>query len=182
MGMHSVSCWRLSDKEDTPFASGCLPVDSPFSSRVVFILPLHHDDNRIRPPWRLTIPPVASVKPDNPFLGRKVGRSHLERLPFLTPVTSILLLTEALTFGRRGAHFRENCVRISANIQVDIQVKRVRNLTFAAIILSADRGAHFREKECSLSGEGVLTFGRRGAHFREKSMRKTYSISIRFGL
>jgi hypothetical protein len=153
MGVHSVSCWRLSDKEDAPFVSGCLPDGSPFSSRVVFILPLHHDDDRIRPTWSLTVPQVASVKPDNPLLGRKVGRSPLERLPLLTPVPPIPSSTEVLTFGRRGAHFREKCARISANIQVDIRVKRVRNLTFADIILSADRGAHLREKGCSPSGE-----------------------------
>jgi hypothetical protein len=160
MGVHSVSCWRLSDKEGAPFASNCLPVDFPFRSHLVLILPLHHNDHCIRLPWRLTAAPAVSVKPDNPLLGRTVGRSHLKSLLFLTLITSIPSSTGVLTFGRSSAHFREKYARISDNIQVDIRLKWVGNPALTAIILSADRGAHFREKWCSLSVEVVLTFGR----------------------
>jgi hypothetical protein len=168
MSVHSVPCWFFLDKQGATLASNCFPVGFPLPSRLVFILPLDHDDHRIRSAWRSTSTRLALVKQDNPPLRRTVGSSHLKSLPFLTLVISIPSSTEALTFGRSGAHFREKYVLILAHTQVEIQVKRVRNVAFAAIILSAGRGAHFQEKGCSLSGEPLLTFGRSGAHFREK--------------
>jgi hypothetical protein len=134
---------------DSTFASFSMPL----LSHLVFILPLHHDANPIRSTGRLTAPPVTPAKPDHPLLGKTVGRCHLDCPPLSPLVISIPSSTEALTFGRRGAHFREKYARIVAHIQVEIQVKRVRNLAFTALIHWADRGAHFRENYRSLSGE-----------------------------
>ena len=160
MSVNSVPCCFFLDKEGAALASSCLPVRFPLSSRLVFILPLDHDANRMRSTCRLTATPVASVKPHRLHFRRAVSSSHLKSLSFFTSVPSISLPTEALTFGRRGAHFREKSALILAHMRVKIRVKRVRNVIFAAIILSSDGGAHFREKRCSLSGEPLLTFGR----------------------
>ena len=147
-----VSCWHFSDKDFTSWVSDSICVRFP--------TPLHDTNGFTQAPWTLTVPPVASVKPDSLLLGRVVCRNRLKRLR-LSPIALCAEASKRVrTFGRSSARFRENYTRFWDKIQAHFTLKMGPRPSLTVEKSGHCIGAHFREKGCAFSGEVVRTFGR----------------------
>ena len=155
MNFISLPCLFFSDKAfaacNSDYTSVRFPIQLP--SHLVFTLPLHHDENRIRLPWRVTVTPAVSVKPDNPLLGKTVCRSNLKSLRFFSFVLSIEVAKGVRGFARRGARFRTKYTRLLNMIQVNLTQKTVMSRSLTVENPSNSMGTRFHTKRCAVSHE-----------------------------
>lgn len=171
MGVHSVSCWSLSDKVPVALASGD-PTIRVLPQLHTHPLPILSHDGGV--PGSLS--PNQSSAHDTrdsrtslrrPCLETGVRRKRLTRIWILTSTNSASLSTQVLTYGRSAAHFRENQNGLRPTLVLDNRLKIACNRPVMSFKGSMDIGAHLREKCRSLTGEAMLTFGRSHAHLRE---------------
>jgi hypothetical protein len=152
MHTHSVSCWRLSDKDAAIFASVNSPVRwstqpasnctiLPSHDRFILLTSAQYRRKATRPiPAQPT--EVLSLVYACP-LGQK--------RPLQLRLATLMLSADGVfTFGRTGVHFRENATRPKATFPAHSGLKTPQSLVFTIRKRRDDTGVHFRENRCSL--------------------------------
>lgn len=176
MSMHSVPCWSLSDKAPVALVPGYPAVHVPLQPHAhlpLTILP--HDDGVPTPLFpNLTVAREIQGHFSRSCLETGVHRKCLTNIRIFTSPGTASPSKKMLTFGRSTAHFRENRAQFSPINPLDSQLKTSRYLARITSKFSICPGAHFRENP-------VLTFGRKGAHLREKPCSLSGELPLTFG-
>jgi hypothetical protein len=192
MGVHSVSCWSLSDKVPVLLAPGDPTIRALPQPRTHPVPIVSHD---VGVPGLLSPRQTSArdIRDSRTPLRRScletgVRRKHLTGIWILDSANSASLATQVLTFGRSAAHFRENQNGWRPALALDRRLKTQPNRPVTSFKSTVDIGAHLRENRCSLTGEvpltfgrSLLTFGRTGAHFREKCRSLSGEQVLTFG-